>query len=257
VPDHYAKLTRAVVEIGTQLRRLADANTTPVGTCDTSLAEGIAGPLGPCILRFEHDGPVHQDADGRRWSTAVSDAPTTTPYDDPRCVCGDPIVLSGDPARWIHGPGAGTPALDAHTVRPVPAADHAPYLLRVLADRAARGALSLPGEGEALRRRVEQAIDRGDQLRAQRDQVEELLRVAHETSNRSEAERARAVQRAERAEEQRDQLRVTLDEVLRHFVRKGHPGAPCLESGWVHEDTVARWRAVLHPPAAEEQSSQR
>ncbi|WP_282695470.1 hypothetical protein [Streptomyces sp. CC208A] len=32
------------------------------------------------------------------------------------------------------------------------------------------------------------------------DQVEDLLRVAHETSNRSEAERARAVQRAERAE---------------------------------------------------------
>ena len=32
------------------------------------------------------------------------------------------------------------------------------------------------------------------------DQVEELLRIAHDTSNRSEAERARAVQRAETAE---------------------------------------------------------
>jgi hypothetical protein len=32
------------------------------------------------------------------------------------------------------------------------------------------------------------------------DQAEELLRVAHDTSNRSEAERARAVQRAEQAE---------------------------------------------------------
>lgn len=32
------------------------------------------------------------------------------------------------------------------------------------------------------------------------EQLEELLRIAHDTSNRSEAERARAVQRAERAE---------------------------------------------------------
>jgi hypothetical protein len=38
--------------------------------------------------------------------------------------------------------------------------------------------------------------------RQRADQVEELLRIAHETSNTSEAERARAVQRAERAEEQ-------------------------------------------------------
>ncbi|NUU26026.1 MAG: hypothetical protein HOV68_31685 [Streptomycetaceae bacterium] len=38
------------------------------------------------------------------------------------------------------------------------------------------------------------------ELRTRAGQVEELLAVAHETSNRSEAERARAVQRAERAE---------------------------------------------------------
>lgn len=74
-----------------------------------------------------------------------------------------------------------------------------------------------------------------------RHQAEELLRVAHETSNRSEAERAHAVQRAE-------QLATTLDEVLRHFVHKGHPGEPCLQTGWISTRTVQRWRAVLHPP---------
>jgi hypothetical protein len=40
-------------------------------------------------------------------------------------------------------------------------------------------------------------------------------------------------------------LRATLDDVLRHFVHKGHPGLPCLSSGWVDETTVARWRATL------------
>jgi chromosome segregation ATPase len=39
-----------------------------------------------------------------------------------------------------------------------------------------------------------------DRWRKRADQVEELLSIAHDTSNKSEAERARAVQRAERAE---------------------------------------------------------
>ncbi|MFE9432882.1 hypothetical protein [Streptomyces sp. NPDC006640] len=42
--------------------------------------------------------------------------------------------------------------------------------------------------------------------------------------------------------------RTALHEVLGHFVHKGHPGEPCLSSGWISERTVARWRAVLHPP---------
>jgi hypothetical protein len=49
-------------------------------------------------------------------------------------------------------------------------------------------------EVSATRKRI--ARRRREQL----DQAEDLLRVAHETSNRSEAERARAVERAERAE---------------------------------------------------------
>ncbi|MGW8326506.1 hypothetical protein ACWGLE_01220 [Streptomyces sp. NPDC055897] len=48
--------------------------------------------------------------------------------------------------------------------------------------------------------------------------------------------------------DERDRLRATLDDVLRHFDLKGHPGEPCLSSGWVSERTVARWRAILHPP---------
>ncbi|MFJ4916085.1 hypothetical protein [Streptomyces sp. NPDC088726] len=92
--------------------------------------------------------------------------------------------------------------------------------LNHLIDRARRGNL-LPAEADRfttelrdLVRRLEDTEDerahdnvalraiarQRDEAGTQRDQAEDLLRVAHETSNRSEAERARAVTRAERAE---------------------------------------------------------
>lgn len=52
------------------------------------------------------------------------------------------------------------------------------------------------------------------------EQLEELLRIAHDTSNRSETERARAVQRAERAEAERDALK----EHLRYVLNYDGPG---------------------------------
>jgi hypothetical protein len=58
-----------------------------------------------------------------------------------------------------------------------------------------------------------------------------------------------AVDAAAAAEQRAQQLATTLDDVLRHFAHKGHPGEPCLSSGWISEKTVARWRAALHKPA--------
>ncbi|MGW2813321.1 hypothetical protein [Streptomyces sp. NPDC001415] len=49
-------------------------------------------------------------------------------------------------------------------------------------------------------------------------------------------------------EAERDRLRTTLDEILRRFMHKGHPGEPCLGVGWISERTVAHWRATLYPP---------
>ncbi|HET9382568.1 MAG TPA: hypothetical protein VFP69_17300 [Streptomyces sp.] len=51
--------------------------------------------------------------------------------------------------------------------------------------------------------------------------------------------------RAEEYKQDRDQVAAVLAEVLRHFVHKGHPGKPCLSSGWVSATTVDRWRSVL------------
>lgn len=39
-----------------------------------------------------------------------------------------------------------------------------------------------------------------------------------------------------------DELSETLRVVLSHFVHKGHPGTPCLQTGWVREDVVRQWR---------------
>jgi hypothetical protein len=36
-----------------------------------------------------------------------------------------------------------------------------------------------------------------------------------------------------------------LDEVLRTFVHPGHPGRPCVQSGWVEVERVGRWRDAL------------
>ncbi|MFB7776892.1 hypothetical protein [Streptomyces bauhiniae] len=51
--------------------------------------------------------------------------------------------------------------------------------------------------------------------------------------------------RAEELERERDQQAAVLAEVLRHFTEHGHPGAPCVRTGWVRTDTVDRWRSVV------------
>lgn len=69
------------------------------------------------------------------------------------------------------------------------------HLLDILLDRVERAAL-LDNERDLLRPLV--AAEMSDAARA--EQAEDLLRIAHETSNQSEAERERATQRAEQAE---------------------------------------------------------
>lgn len=41
-----------------------------------------------------------------------------------------------------------------------------------------------------------------------------------------------------------DELQATLSEVLGHFTRKGHPGEPCLRTGWLPVKWVDRWRRI-------------
>ncbi|MGA4867593.1 hypothetical protein ACPB9J_33710 [Streptomyces lavendulocolor] len=42
-----------------------------------------------------------------------------------------------------------------------------------------------------------------------------------------------------------DRLSATLSDILSRFVHHGHPGEPCLQTGWIDVKTVERWRAAL------------
>ncbi|MCX4993816.1 hypothetical protein [Streptomyces longwoodensis] len=129
-------------------------------------------------------------------------------HEDIRCGC-DTFVPGEmpkrvDPWRIL---GAEAPAADVNTARrraglpPHPAADEEQRTtrrasVRDLLDGMERGLL-LAGEKAVLRQHVEAEIRDADTALRRADQAEDLLRVAHETSNRSEAERASTAQRLE------------------------------------------------------------
>lgn len=54
-----------------------------VATCDASML-GITGkPIGPCVLRHDHPGPVHRAADETTWWPTPDDGPTTAVTEQP------------------------------------------------------------------------------------------------------------------------------------------------------------------------------
>ncbi|MGW4107024.1 hypothetical protein [Streptomyces sp. NPDC004976] len=67
-----ARLTRSGYTIA------PDTGGTPMHTtCDASLDTGFTNPLGPCVLRHGHAGPVHKDAAGATWWTGPNPTPPT------------------------------------------------------------------------------------------------------------------------------------------------------------------------------------
>ncbi|WP_327066806.1 hypothetical protein [Kitasatospora sp. NBC_01302] len=59
---------QAVGRLKTERDRLtAELERRLILACGASMATGIGDPVGPCTLRYNHDGPVHQDATGCRW----------------------------------------------------------------------------------------------------------------------------------------------------------------------------------------------
>lgn len=48
-------------------------------TCDASHDSGFTNPLGPCVLRAGHDGPLHQDANGATWLLFPTPRPAAPP----------------------------------------------------------------------------------------------------------------------------------------------------------------------------------
>ncbi|MFC8432218.1 hypothetical protein [Streptomyces sp. NPDC057253] len=95
-----------------------------------------------------------------------------TPADGPRCVCGHPIELTGDPGHWVHRPIPGKPALDAHTVRPPDGIPDAPWWSHGTRDLSAPETHDLIAEENAARHRA--AIARVDELLGDAERVRAL-----------------------------------------------------------------------------------
>lgn len=150
----------------------------PLSWCGASETGVGAEPLGPCVLRAGHDGPVHQAANGARWWPVDELSPDTIdpeppdvagiwddlmriyggplPAGPPRlCLCGAQrfagrIVHNAD-CPWRHDP-APLRALASQTLdengpgtRPRPTLDEA---IDVLAEEIARQAVEGNGTGE-------------------------------------------------------------------------------------------------------------
>ena len=103
----------------------------------------------------------------------------------------------------------------------------------------------LAREEMAANQRAEKAEAERNALIDERDKLDRRLTTMTDVA-RSNRRHVRAIvpeleaatQRAERAE-------AVAREILRHFIHKGHPGEPCLQTGWISIRTVEKWRAAL------------
>lgn len=87
---------------------------------------------------------------------------------------------------------------------------------------------------KTFRARLDFLMDEHSRLRAAGKVVRGTSRLVEATPEHAEVERLRAL----------------LDEVLGHFTQKGHPGEPCVRTGWIRERTLAGWHAAVGGQAA-------
>ncbi|MEV5953748.1 hypothetical protein AB0M11_08215 [Streptomyces sp. NPDC051987] len=230
--------TRAVVRVGeqvtTQLRRIADAlNPSAQERADDATTPR---PFLPRLLdAVTHSGPGYDltaDAPPRAACRRMETRTCPDSYNGP---CGDrPCARfeSDDPRPWLDT--AEAPAAD----------ESAPNMLRVLADRAARGVLS-EGEGAALRRRVEQLVtgretwkgmaeeieqDR-DRLAAELEKLRVVLEYEHKRANDAIGREDTAEQAAEE-QQRRAGIAETELRVLREGLRANGADPTQIQNLW-------------------------
>lgn len=205
IPSADAKtVVRAVEALTTQVRRIADAlnstdqqraeaandgATTPATTCSAQ-RHGVGAEPRLCIRAAHHTGLPHTDDCGYRWSDTVAVYPTDSTV---RITHWHPLSeqLAGERQELAGMVGA---FVDAQVQQARVADEDAQRTTRrdsllVLLARADRLVLR-PRDAEQLRQHVEAEMREADTARTRAEQAEELVGVAHETSNRSEAARA-------------------------------------------------------------------
>lgn len=190
-------------------------------------------------LSIREQAPAAGDATCRRMETRTCPQAYNGPCGGRPCA----RFESDDPTPWLDT--AASPATDEEQTLRWTRRES----LLVLLTRLQRGRALTEEEAGTLRQHVETEIREADTARSvaagNRRHVQtivpEIDRLAAELEA---ADRIRA-----EAQRDRDQHAAVLAEALRQFTEKGHPGAPCLRSSWVREDTVARWRSVVAPTA--------
>ncbi|MGW3428915.1 hypothetical protein ACWDHW_13305 [Streptomyces melanosporofaciens] len=135
---------------------------------------------------------------------------------------------------------------------------------QVMAEHAAVGVLAVRD------RRMEQLAAEVEELRARAEQAEDLLRVAHDTSNRSEAERAAAVERAAQAGAAIARVRDLADQIdlgavwyacsqnttarirdaLADQLAGPHPAEAERDQAYAERAALLAWISALHPANA-------
>jgi len=236
-PDARA-VVRAAEALTTQVRRIADALSTPVVRYEVATDDDATTTGDDACRPVEIDGQT----------IIVRGSGDLTP-DDARFL-GEIVAAAKRKYEAEHGPAAGEESCLTHVkgacdgttpdcVFPTPGTGRR-RRLRVLLNRLNNGIPLTADEAQALTRHVATEICDANDGRKEVQRLGERLRTAREDT--ATADRIRA-----EAQRDRDQHAAVLREVLSHFVHKGHPGEPCLQTGWISEKTVAKWRSVVAP----------
>ncbi|WP_435610871.1 hypothetical protein [Streptomyces sp. C10-9-1] len=109
-------------------------------------------------------------------------------------------------------------------------------------DMAAR-ILDASGRAEACIMGAHEGRLEQQQLRLTRLEAERAAALAEHPP--TEPDPAEAAQLSHQYRNQAERLTDLLAEVLTHFTETGHPGQPCLRTGWVPTGRVEHWRTLL------------
>jgi hypothetical protein len=149
--------------------------SSPPVTCDASTLGAFDRPLGPCVLRHGHDGPVHRGPAGETWwlTVAVAEAPPT--------AAGTPDADAEQLARWARREA-----------------------LLVLVTRVQHGRTLTDDEARTLREHVETEMREAEAARATIERMKRTNRMVNGGARESRERAARAAAAVERVRAVRD-----------------------------------------------------
>jgi hypothetical protein len=250
IPSADAKaVVTAVAGLTTQVRRIADALSTPVveqtdaaddgptTPATTCSAPGPWGDAHACWLPAEHDGD-HQGHDGCTWCGGETNEPPAADEDAQRTARRDSLrILLGRLDRTTTGTdfftGDEAGLLRQHVDAEIREADTA----RSVATGNKRHVQVMYEELEQANEAARRALEQRQEMARERHTIQEQ----RDTADRIRAE----VQR------DRDQHAAVLNEVLDSFrrIRTGQGFVVAYQGGNVDPDTFDGWRSVVAPTA--------